>query len=62
MGAAAAGIKHFISTRGEGLCWGSNFSSSADEPQIPHGEILIPFFQCSVQKPSQLLGHNPPVF
>lgn len=34
-------------------CAGSNFSSSADEPQIPHGEILIPFFQCSVKTTSQ---------
>lgn len=41
---------------------GSNFSSSADEPQIPHGEILIPFFQCSVKKASRWLVYNPPFF
>lgn len=29
---------------------GSNFSSSADEPQIPHGEILIPFFSALLKK------------
>lgn len=43
---------------------GSNFSSSADEPQIPHGEILIPFFFFNAQLKTQVSdwGIIPPFF
>lgn len=39
---------------------GSNFSSSADEPQIPHGEILNPFFSTQLKNQVNDLCIIPP--